>query len=292
MVKIGIYMYENQLNQKKYIGQSTNILRRYGQHAYDAYHRPEKGTGVDSAIAKYGLNNFNFSIIEECQRSELNDKEIYWISYYDSYKNGYNRTPGGKSVSGEEHPRAILTAADVWGIREMYNQHFSRREVYAAYEETGITLRGFLHVWNGKHWTDIHMDVYTEDNKKWHKNNIGHSEDQKGLSSSDRAYSQELIDSMYQDYLNGMNAYQISSKYKKDCATVIKYLAKPEAVQKVKYSGRKLQNLNTGKIFPSVSSAAKWAKCGATTLTRHLNTDKIAGVVPETNEPAKWIELT
>jgi hypothetical protein len=63
----------------------------------------------------------------------LNEKEIKWIAYYDSYKNGYNRTSGGKSLNGSDHPRAILTEDDVWQIREMYKNHMPRRDVFKAF---------------------------------------------------------------------------------------------------------------------------------------------------------------
>lgn len=96
---------------------------------------------------------------------------------------------------------------------------------------------------------------------------------------------------MVQDNKNGMNAYQIANKYHRDCGIVIKYLANPKATTKVKYQGRKIKNINTGIEFSSISKAAKWAGCGATTLTRHLYTDKIAGKVPETGAPAEWEEI-
>lgn len=59
-----------------YIGQSTNIQKRYAQHLYDAKHRPERSTSIDRAIAKYGIDNFNFTIIEECKEDQLDEKEI------------------------------------------------------------------------------------------------------------------------------------------------------------------------------------------------------------------------
>lgn len=37
-------------------------------------------------------------------KDELNEKERYWISYYDSYQNGYNRSIGGDSVVGNKKP--------------------------------------------------------------------------------------------------------------------------------------------------------------------------------------------
>lgn len=64
----------------------------------------------------------------------------------------------------------------------------------------------------------------------------------------------------------------------------------------------KYENQINGKIYIGLSSniekryqqhlsAAKWAKCGATTLTRHLVTDGVAGKVPDTQEPASWVEI-
>ena len=118
-MSIGIYKYENKLNGHIYIGQSCDIERRYQQHLYDAKH-PERSTGVDFAINKYGIENFIFEIIELCNKDQLDEREKYWISYYNSYNNGYNRTNGGNVLRGEDHPRAILTEKDVWNIREQY----------------------------------------------------------------------------------------------------------------------------------------------------------------------------
>lgn len=291
-MKIGIYKYENKLNHQVYIGQSINIEKRYAQHLYDAKYRPERGTGIDKAIHKYGIENFDFSIIEECTQEELDEKEQKWIEFYDSYHNGYNCSIGGKSLRGEDHPRAILTEEEVWIIREMYKMKIPRREVYKMFEASGITERGFKKIWDCENWPHVHEDVYTEENKAWHKQNVGHNEDQIGLSSLDRAITQEEIDMMLKDYKNGLNIHQISKKYNRDYGVVQKYLSNPIANTTVKYRGRVLKNLNTGKIFKSISSAARWASCGATTLTRHLYTDGIAGKVPDTNEKAKWIEIT
>ena len=72
-MKTGIYKYQNKLNGHIYIGQSINIDRRYAQHLYDAEHRPERSTGIDKAIAKYGIENFDFSIVEECSVEQLDE---------------------------------------------------------------------------------------------------------------------------------------------------------------------------------------------------------------------------
>lgn len=45
------------------------------------------------------------------------------------------------------------------------------------FENKGITERGLLKIWNCETWPNVHTDVYTPENKAWHKKQIGHSED-------------------------------------------------------------------------------------------------------------------
>lgn len=88
----GIYKITNNLNNKCYIGQSLIIEERWKEHKRNAWN---KITPLYKAIRKYGLKNFTFSIIEECDSELLNDREKYWISYYNSFNNGYNNNKGG-----------------------------------------------------------------------------------------------------------------------------------------------------------------------------------------------------
>lgn len=94
---IGIYKIENQINGKIYIGQSIDIEKRWNKHILDSkdWQITEQSAVIHKAINKYGVNNFSFSVLEECNLNELDDKEIYWIEYYDSYYKGYNCTKGG-----------------------------------------------------------------------------------------------------------------------------------------------------------------------------------------------------
>lgn len=98
----GIYKIENLLNGKSYIGQSIEIEHRFAKHkcAKDDFY-------IHRAIRKYGVENFSFKILEECNLEELNEKEKYWIKYYNSLTpNGYNMIPGGSNgarlVKGKE----------------------------------------------------------------------------------------------------------------------------------------------------------------------------------------------
>jgi len=91
----GIYKITNMINNKCYIGQSVNIKQRWKNHKTVNPKDHEYNYPLYQAFRKYGINNFNFEVIEECSIDELNNKEEYWIKYYNSYNNGYNQTLGG-----------------------------------------------------------------------------------------------------------------------------------------------------------------------------------------------------
>lgn len=93
-----IYKITNKINNKIYIGQVYNktIYDRFNRHIKCA--SPTSSSKLARAIYKYGSDNF---VIEEIDKAnsleELNKKEIYWISYYNSTNHniGYNLTNGG-----------------------------------------------------------------------------------------------------------------------------------------------------------------------------------------------------
>lgn len=94
---IGIYKITNKINGHSYIGLSTKIEDRWEYHK-DPYNWARENTKLlYIAFQKYGIDNFEFTILEECETSELGQKEEYYIHKYDTYNNGYNMTTGGES---------------------------------------------------------------------------------------------------------------------------------------------------------------------------------------------------
>lgn len=94
MNKCGIYLITNLKNNKKYVGQSVNILRRWRNHKADS--KNESGDTYNyplyKAFRKYGIENFKFEILEECSPLELDIKESYYIGLYQTLgENGYNQ---------------------------------------------------------------------------------------------------------------------------------------------------------------------------------------------------------
>lgn len=88
----GIYKITNKITSEAYIGQSVDIYDRWTKHkapSHQKYH-------LQYALDKYGVDNFTFEIIEECLPQDLDERERYWIAFYDTYKHGYNETLGGQ----------------------------------------------------------------------------------------------------------------------------------------------------------------------------------------------------
>lgn len=116
---IGIYMYTNKKNNKKYIGQSTNIERRRKEHLC----WPSSYSRFDMEMKSIGEEQFVFTVLEECSVEQLDEREKYWISFYDTIENGYNLTPGGQSYRGEENPSARLNEDEVRQIIILLEEH-------------------------------------------------------------------------------------------------------------------------------------------------------------------------
>ena len=129
-----IYKFTNNINGHSYIGQTINPKSRYQDHVG----RVKKNTGLDTAIAKYGAENFSYEVLYEtpelpCSQVKdlLNEKEIYYINKYDTYNNGYNQTLGGKGTVG------MPCSEKSKEFRKWYNAH--RNELLS--DETREKLR-------------------------------------------------------------------------------------------------------------------------------------------------------
>lgn len=88
-----IYIITNDINNKVYIGQTVTTLRnRWNQHVSKS---KRSNSYFYKAVREIGIEHFKMNLLEQCNADELNDKERYYISKYDSYNNGYNSTLGG-----------------------------------------------------------------------------------------------------------------------------------------------------------------------------------------------------
>lgn len=97
-------------NNKIYIGQTINWYKR--KKDYKNW-RFKKQIKLWRSCQVHNWNPINtFEIIEECLCGEnkfyLNEREIYWINFYDTYKIGLNCNEGGEGNLGHKHSEESL----------------------------------------------------------------------------------------------------------------------------------------------------------------------------------------
>jgi len=108
----GIYEVYNIINGKVYIGQAVDIFKRKVSHFSALEGNYHSNEHLQKSFNKYGGECFKFQILEECEESELDKREVYYIEQFDSFYSGYNQTLGGDGMNGRkwsENQRKIMS---------------------------------------------------------------------------------------------------------------------------------------------------------------------------------------
>lgn len=90
----GIYRITNTENDRCYIGQAVDISNRWTEHIKAALNNPSDK--FHKALAQVPLYLWTWEILERCNKPQLNEREKYWITHYNSNEFGYNATGGNK----------------------------------------------------------------------------------------------------------------------------------------------------------------------------------------------------
>lgn len=116
-----IYICENKINNKKYIGQSKkSLIKRWKQH-YIRFNKKTHNLLLYNAFSKYGLENFEVAILKFgiFSKKELNTLEKEYIKSYNAYALedgwGYNMTEGGHSTNKQSLEKGMQTTLKKYG---------------------------------------------------------------------------------------------------------------------------------------------------------------------------------
>lgn len=91
----GIYKITDQITGKSYIGQSVDIKERLKTHIKTGLSSGSASAALYQAMRKDKVHNFTFEILEEVPKTQLNERETYWINFYKTKDFGLNTTRGG-----------------------------------------------------------------------------------------------------------------------------------------------------------------------------------------------------
>jgi group I intron endonuclease len=160
-----IYKIENRINNKIYIGQSTKPIKESDDYF-------GSGILIQKAIKKYGITNFNKTILCKCKTiTELNEKEIYYISKYKSNEDGYNISKGGNggNLGDKVNTKISNTVKDLWKNGYYDNIDWSLRPSHPQTEETIEKIKksqsGENGYWYGKLLSNEHKEKIQKNTK-------------------------------------------------------------------------------------------------------------------------------
>lgn len=92
----GIYKITNIDTQRAYIGRSTDIKKRLTEHVKGAFNISTiADQEIHRVMGREGIDKFSFEVLEKVEKDKLNEREKYWIDFYQTQSYGYNQNKGG-----------------------------------------------------------------------------------------------------------------------------------------------------------------------------------------------------
>lgn len=115
-MKCGIYSLKSKINGKMYIGLSKDVYYRRRKHFEMLKAKHHYNTKMQRHVNKYGLDDLSFEIIELCDKNKLEEREIFWINYYNSFDKGFNETKGGylKDYCAKRFDLENIHTGEIW----------------------------------------------------------------------------------------------------------------------------------------------------------------------------------
>lgn len=205
----GIYMIQNKVNGKIYIGQSVDIEKRWNRHRGELRDNSHVNKHLQNSWNIHGEDNFEFTIICECNENQLNTMEEYYIFELISYDRrvGYNKNYGGssgrpteearkkmsevnKGKTLSEETRKKMSEARKGENHPFYGQHHTAESRKKISESKKDKYTGENAPWYGKHLPEEARRKLSEANKGKHHSKETRkkmSETRKGKTHSEEA---------------------------------------------------------------------------------------------------------
>jgi group I intron endonuclease len=172
-----------------YVGQSKNIEKRWYEHKWNLNRDNHRNNYLQNAWNKYGKENFEFIILENITDEELNERENYWITYFDSLysANGYNLREGGANRTlleetriklrqcniGENNPSVKITEVQALKIIELLLEGYTSIKISKITNISDTIIRCIKNKWSWTYLTENIVFPITTSSPylgvSWHK---------------------------------------------------------------------------------------------------------------------------
>lgn len=307
---VGIYKITNIVNNQSYIGQSIHIEARWQEHIRRAINEKNPTKKLYIAMREYGIDQFVFEVLEECALDQqvLDEREKYWIEYYNSFNNGYNSTRGGQG-----HNAYLFNPEQ---IQQLWDDGYTTSEIAKIVGCNHSTVNKRLQGYKDYNTYTSHqrgagsLDLNLKKailNKKYY---ISSKEQQLYFAEAVEVHQYGLDGTYIASYpsqaaavraigknYNGSSAgitHAISEDPADKRRTAFGFQWSREKVEKMPPApvpnGKLVCCIETGQIFPSTVEAAKWCGLKSKSNIREccVGIGKSAGKHPITGEKLHW----
>jgi group I intron endonuclease len=125
MKNMGIYQIKNKINNKSYIGSSSRLKLRWNRHQTDLKCNVHHSLALQRTFNKYGYDNFEFIILENCEKDKLLEREQYYLN---TLKPEYNICKIAGNCAGVKHSSETIekrrnSLVNSWEKKELKTQH-------------------------------------------------------------------------------------------------------------------------------------------------------------------------
>lgn len=172
-----IYKITNLSNGKVYVGQTNNISKRINNHKSNVYNKKSRDYNkpLYRDIRKIGLEKIEFSVLEEIldntQRKLVDERERYYINYYNMIGETYNINSGGKgnpykkNFKEKAESSKLFTLKEIENIQTMMIKGKKKKEIMDKYKKLSrsmfYNINSGLNFKNDKYNYPLH--IYHED---------------------------------------------------------------------------------------------------------------------------------
>lgn len=211
-----------------YIGKTTRTIKeRFQEHLQEARHN-RRNFKFYNAIRKYGEDHFFIKQLECCSNETLNEKEKYWIKYYNTFLDGWNSTEGGDGN---------ITWSD-----EMKEQHSLLMKQYYNNNPVSLKTKEKQSKIMKEKWAD---QIYKE--------KLRNAQKQSYINNPNRREQQRI---------NTLKRYEDPKEREKSSLAQQKRWSNPEEHKKaslahIKSHGKKVRCIETGEIFNCIADACE-----------------------------------
>lgn len=217
----GIYCIECIETNVKYIGQTfENFYRRWIFHKWNLRNGKHSNIYLQNAWNKYGENNFEFYPLESFDmnqkdtitKSKLDELEQFYIKKYNTFENGFNLTTGGEkckmSPLSDESKRKI-------GEKNKINM-LGKKHTEETKKRMSESHKGYIKTESHRKHLSESLTGFIRSEEQKEKCRVANQ----GSKQKTAKYTEDLIEKIRLDYMNGIKPTELSTKYNINRGTI------------------------------------------------------------------------